>query len=144
MLILLPFSVVVLVDYVEGPGKEDHDFRLMYNFNTKDVSLSGSHIDYTSRNGVDFTVDFTSSASFSSRLLCGSEDPKGGWISYGYPVREPIGQVTFAYGGKAPFMAATIIKAKGDDSSVTLSGDKVEVVSRGRKWIIGKEGVEEQ
>ena len=122
---------MVLVDYVEGPGKEDHDFRLMYNFNTKDVSLSGSHIDYTS------------SAPFSSRLLCGSEDPKGGWISYGYPVREPIGQVTFAYGGKAPFMAATIIKAKGDDSSVTLSGDKVEVVSRGRKWIIGKEGVEE-
>ena len=143
-LILLPFSVVVLIDYVEGPGKEDHDFRLMYNFNTKDVSLSGSHIDYTSRNGVDFTVDFTSSAPFSSRLLCGSEDPKGGWISYGYPVREPIGQVTFAYGGKAPFMAATIIKAKGDDSFVTLSGDKVEVVSRGRKWIIGKEGVEEQ
>ena len=141
-LILLPTSVVVLVDYVEGPGKENHDFRLMYNFNTTSVSLDGNHVDYTSLHGLDFTLDFTASCDFSSRLLCGSEDPKGGWISYGYPVRKPIGQVTFAYGGKAPFMAATIVKEKGDDSSVSLIGDSVVIESKGRKWIIKKEGVE--
>ena len=141
-LILLPTSVVVLVDYVEGPGKENHDFRLMYNFNTTSVSLDGNHVDYTSLHGLDFTLDFTASCDFSSRLLCGSEDPKGGWISYGYPVRKPIGQVTFAYGGKAPFMAATIVKEKGDDSSVSLVGESVVIESKGRKWIIKKEGVE--
>ena len=141
-LILLPTSVVVLVDYVEGPGKENHDFRLMYNFNTTSVSLDGKHVDYTSLHGLDFTLDFTASCDFSSRLLCGSEDPKGGWISYGYPVRKPIGQVTFAYGGKAPFMAATIVKEKEDDSSVSLVGESVVIESKGKKWIIKKEGVE--
>ena len=141
-LILLPTSVVVLVYYVEGPGKENHDFRLMYNFNTTSVSLDGKHVDYTSLHGLDFTLDFTASCDFSSRLLCGSEDPKGGWISYGYPVRKPIGQVTFAYGGKAPFMAATIVKEKGDDSSVSLVGESVVIESKGKKWIIEKEGVE--
>ena len=114
----------------------------MYNFNTTSVSLDGNHVDYTSLHGLDFTLDFTASCDFSSRLLCGSEDPKGGWISYGYPVRKPIGQVTFAYGGKAPFMAATIVKEKEDDSSVSLVGESVVIESKGKKWIIKKEGVE--
>ena len=142
-LIMLPSSSVVLVDYVEGPGKEDHDFRLMFNFNTKDVVLSGSHVDYISRGGLEFDLDFAATCDFSSRLLCGSEDPKGGWISYGYPVREPIGQVTFAYGGKAPFMAVTVVKAKDEDTKAAISGGKVTISSRGREWTIGKEGVEE-
>lgn len=140
-LILLPDSVAVLVDYVDGPAKENHDFRLMYNFNTTDVALSGKHIDYKSKNGLEFEVNFVSSVDFNSLLLCGSEDPKGGWISYGYPVREPIGQVTMAYGGKAPFMAATIVKEKGSKASVSLEGDSVIISSDSGKWVITREGV---
>ncbi|MGN1164605.1 MAG: alginate lyase family protein [Candidatus Ornithospirochaeta sp.] len=142
-LIQLPSSSVVLVDYVEGPGKEDHDFRLMFNFNTTDVVLDGSHVDYKSRNGLEFDLDFASTVDFSSRLLCGSEDPKGGWISYGYPVREPIGQVTFAYGSKAPFAAVTVVKAKDEDTVAYFENATVVIESHGRKWIVGKEGVEE-
>ncbi len=127
--VLLPSSSVVLVDWVDGPGEEKHDFRLMYNFNTKDVTLDGHHIDYISRHGMNFTVDFVSDAPFDSSLLCGSEDPKGGWISYGYPVREAAGQVTFAYGGKAPFSAVTLIKGKDDNTTVSLENGKVLVTS---------------
>lgn len=141
-LIMVPGSVAVLVDYVEGPAKENHDFRLMYNFNSKDVVLSGNHVDYISRNGVEFEMDFESNVDFKSSLLCGSEDPKGGWISYGYPVREPIGQVTMAFGGKAPFMAATIVKQKGDSASVALDGDAVVITTENGKWIVRKEAVE--
>ena len=75
---MVPGSVVVLVDYVDGPGKENHDFRLSYNFNTTDVKLSDMHIDYVSKNGVPFELDFVSDVPFTSRLLIGSEDPKGG------------------------------------------------------------------
>ena len=39
-------------------------------------------------------------------------------------------------------MAATIVKEKGDDSSVSLVGESVVIESKGRKWIIKKEGVE--
>ena len=113
----------------------------MYNFNTTDVELSGKHIDYKSKNGLEFEVDFVSSVDFNSYLLCGSEDPKGGWISYGYPVREPIGQVTMAYGGKAPFMAATIVKEKGSKASVSLDGESVIISSDSGKWVITREGV---
>ena len=140
-LIMLPNSVVVLIDYVDGPAKENHDFRLMYNFNTTAVALSGKHIDYKSKNGLEFEVDFSANVDFNSTLLCGSEDPKGGWISYGYPVREPIGQVTMAYNGKAPFMAATIVKEKGSKASVSLEGENVIVSTDSGKWVITREGV---
>ena len=141
-LILAPNSVAVLIDYVDGPANENHDFRLMYNFNTTNVVLDGKHVDYKSKNNVDFTVDFTSNVDFNSYLLCGSEDPKGGWISYGYPVKEPIGQVTMAYGGKAPFMAATIIKEKGNDATVKIESEKVVLKIENNEWVITREGVE--
>ncbi len=141
-LILAPNSVAVLIDYVDGPANENHDFRLMYNFNTTNVVLDGKHVDYKSKNNVDFTVDFTSNVDFNSYLLCGSEDPKGGWISYGYPVKEPIGQVTMAYGGKASFMAATIIKEKGNDATVKIEGEKVVLKIENNEWVITREGVE--
>ena len=139
-LIMVPGSIAVLIDYVDGPAKENHDFRLMYNFNTTDVKLTDKHIDYVSKNGVPFELDFVSSVPFDSSFLCGSEDPKGGWISYGYPVREPAGQVTMAYGGKAPFMAATVIKSKGDDAKVTLEGESVIIETSDGKWNITREG----
>ncbi len=139
--VLLPSSSVVLVDWVEGVGEENHDFRLMYNFNTSDVKLNGSHIDYTSRHGMDFTLDFTSDVAFSSSLVCGSEDPKGGWISYGYPVREKVGQVTFKYEGKAPFKAVTLIKAKDDTTYVSLENSRVRVTSPDAIREISREGV---
>ncbi|MGN0906272.1 MAG: heparinase II/III family protein [Bullifex sp.] len=141
-LIMVPGSVAVLIDYVDGPAKENHDFRLMYNFNTTDVKLTDKHIDYVSKNGVPFELDFVSSVPFDSSFLCGSEDPKGGWISYGYPVRERAGQVTMAYGGKAPFMAATVIKSKGDDAKVTLEGEAVIIETCNGKWNITREGAE--
>ena len=141
-LILAPGSVAVLVDYVDGPAGQDHDFRLMYNFNTKDVELDGMHVDYASRNGKQFTMDFVSDVSFGSRLLCGSEDPKGGWISYGYPVREPIGQVTMAYNGKAPFVCTSIIKKKDSDATVRLDGGNAILTTTESRWIIKRSGVE--
>ncbi len=139
--VLLPSSSVILVDYVDGMGQLCHDFRLMYNFNTKDVTLSGNHVRYISRHSMAFTLDFLSDASFSSSLSCGSEDPKGGWISYGYPVREPIGQVAFRYDGKAPFMAVTLIKAEGDETEARLENGTVTVTGPDGVRKITREGV---
>ena len=141
-LILIPDSVAVLVDYVDGPAMEDHDFRLMYNFNTEKVTLDGNHVDYISKNGMEFCMDFASDVDFTSKLLCGSEDPKGGWISYGYPVRQPIGQVTMAYGKKAPFTAVTVVRPSDVDASAELEGREVIISAPSGKWRIRREGVE--
>ena len=141
-LIMVPGSVCVLVDYVDGLAKDSHDFRLMYNFNTEKVELDGCHVDYISKNGMKFNLDFASDVSFASRLLCGSEDPKGGWISYGYPVRQPIGQVTMAYNGKAPFTAVTVIKPSDVKACARLDGGVVVLETPSGKWRIKREGVE--
>ena len=98
-------------------------------------------MDYTSKNGMKFCLDFESDVDFGSRLLCGSEDPKGGWISYGYPMRQPIGQVTMSYNGKAPFMAVTIIKPSDVKASAVLDGRDVVIDAPFGKWIISREGV---
>ncbi len=140
-IVLLPSSSVVILDWVDGEGDGEHDFRLMYNFNTKDVKLDKNHVDYISRHGMSFTLDFLSSVPFCSSLLTGSEEPKGGWISYGYPVREEVGQVTFSYYGRAPFSAAVLIKAADDDSSFSLERGRVRVTSPDGVREISKEGV---
>ena len=141
-LILVPGSVAVLVDYVDGPAAEDHDFRLMYNFNTEKVTLDGSHVEYVSKNGMNFCMEFVSDVQFGSSLLCGSEDPKGGWISYGYPVRQPIGQVTMAYGKRAPFTAVTVIRPSDVDASAVIEGKDVLISAPSGKWRIRREGVD--
>ena len=140
-LILVPGSVAVLIDYVDGLCRANHDFRLMYNFNTPDVNLDGKHVAYVSRHGKKFVVDFSSDVEFSSGLLCGSENPKGGWISYGYPVREPVGQVTMAYSGKAPFTALTVIRPDDVQVSACIRGKDIEISTQSAKWIVSKEGV---
>lgn len=141
--ILLPNSTAVIIDYVTGLANECHDFRLMFNFNSKNVTLSDNHVSYTSRGEKDFVLDFSSNVSFSSSLLCGSEDPKGGWISYGYPVREAIGQVTFSYEGKAPFIATTVVKAKEDKvTEAIIRGEDIVISSKEDSWLIKKERVE--
>ena len=138
-LMLLPDSVVVIVDYVDQLGEGEHDYRLMYNFNTKDVTLEGNRAMYTSRHGMKFTLDFASTKALKPELLIGSLDPKGGWISYGYPEKEPIGQVGYKMIGKAPFTAVTVVKAEGSDARAEIVGDKVMITSGGSAWCVARE-----
>jgi Heparinase II/III-like protein. len=139
--VLLPSSAVVLVDYVTGLGKEDHDFRLMFNFNKGDVVLSGSDALYKAVNGHEYKLSFIATKELTPTLLYGSEDPKGGWVSYGYPVREPIGQVAYSFIGKAPFQAVSIISEKGHDIKAEIKGDEVIVLDGKVKYSITEEGV---
>jgi len=106
------------------------------------VTIDGYHADYISKNGMKFSMDFASDVDFTSRLLCGSEDPKGGWISYGYPVRQPIGQVTMAYGKRAPFTAVTVIRPSDVDASAVIEGKDVLISAPSGKWRIRREGVD--
>lgn len=141
-LILLPSHAAVIVDYVTGSERDSHDFRVMFNFNGKDVTLEDGRASFVTNKGTPFALTFTSNVEFSSYLLCGSEEPKGGWISYGYPVREPIGQVTYAYNGKAPFISAAVVSKEGHNISASICGDTVVVVDGDVTYRIGKEEIE--
>lgn len=134
--ILYKNHVAVIVDYVTGKGEEDHDFRLSYNFNKGKIDGSGNEIVFTTDKGTSFDFSFASNVKFSYSHYYGSEDPKGGWISYGYPVKEPSNQIVYSYNGKAPFIAVTAISPKGKDVDVRIEGDKVSLSIEGKKYTI--------
>lgn len=46
-------------------------------------------------------------------ILEGSEDPIGGWISYGYAWRKPIPQLIAKHSGKAPIHFITVLAPEG-------------------------------
>ncbi|MBO4717655.1 MAG: hypothetical protein J5599_07130, partial [Spirochaetales bacterium] len=59
----------------------------------------------------------------------------------GYPVRQPIGQVTMAYGGKAPFMAVTVIRPADVKACASIKDGDILIDGPEGKWLISREGV---
>ncbi|MPM40642.1 hypothetical protein SDC9_87286 [bioreactor metagenome] len=79
-----------------------------------------------------------------SRLYCGSEKPKGGWVSYGYPVREPIGQVQEVFSSAVPLTMVTVIAGTALDVAMTLCGQHFEVQIESSRFAGDMDGVEVQ
>jgi len=138
----LPSSAVVIVDYITGLGKENHDFRLMYNFNRGEVKLKQNTVWFTSVTNKSYKLTFSSTINAESRLLCGSLEPKGGWISYGYPVKEECGQVSFCYNGKAPFVAVTIIAEEGHELTSVIKEKEILIQDGAQTYLIKEKGIE--
>lgn len=110
ILMLHSLKSALIVDYVTGLGKEDHDIRFYWNFATENMKGRGNKYSYTAKSGAKYNFSYKSNdSSFSSNLYIGSENPKGGWVSYGYPVRVPTGQVVVSKNGKAGVVMASII-----------------------------------
>lgn len=124
---------MVVIDHLTGTGKAAHDVRWTWNFAGTDVQLLSNHVaKFTTSQGTGYrkycvaaqghdqedTLSVDASTHWESRLYCGSEEPKGGWVSYGYPVREPIAQVQEVFSSAVPLTMATIIA--NDDVSVSL------------------------
>ncbi len=142
-LMLLPKHRALIIDYVTGLGKTDHDFRIMLNFNRGSVSFASERIKYQTEKGTKFDLLTNSDVPFKKTLLSGSEEPKGGWISYGYPVRVPSMQVTNAFMGKAPFIFVTSIAEESDRTeAINIKGNDVEVLYSNLKLKVREEGLE--
>jgi len=114
-------------DQLTGLGKKEHDFRLYFNFSPGELkSTGGNNYQYTTPNGTVYNFVSLMNEGITSVYLEGSEDPIGGWVSYGYSVRSPIPQIYLASKGPVPLRFVTVIAPK--EVNISGSGDLGRVV----------------
>ena len=126
-------DVYVLDDRITGLGLADHDFRLTFNFAPGRLSGEGLRYEYETPRGRRYLFASACDAALDPSVLEGSEDPIGGWISYGYSLRVPAPQLTLRRLGKAPFRCVTVIAPAGCDTDISFSGEAAEVVISGAR-----------
>jgi len=138
----LPGEVYVVVDAVTGLGEADHDFTLFFNFapGKMERKQDGAYR-YETKKGTAFHFAFSSDAHLDGTLLVGSEEPKGGWISYGYSLKEPAPQIMLSRHGKTPFKVVSVIAPDGIVPEVTV-GKSVMVRYGSHQAMISDAGVE--
>jgi len=124
-------DVYVLDDRITGLGLSDHDFRLTFNFAPGRLTGEGLCYQYETPKGRAYAVTAASDAEICPTVLEGSEDPIGGWVSYGYSLRVPCPQLTLRRQGKAPFRCVTVIAPKGCEAKVTFVQDAAVVELNG-------------
>ena len=124
-------DVYVLDDRITGLGLRDHDFRLTWNFAPGRLTGEGFAYQYETPKGREYAITAASDAQMHAELLEGSEEPIGGWVSYGYSLRVPCPQLTLKRQGKAPFRCVTVIAPLGCEAKVTFEQDTAVVALNG-------------
>lgn len=101
-------------DILTGVGA--HEFKLSYNFapgNLKaDPERNGAYIFDSVNTKVHIIPLLT--ADLGSRVLVGSTEPMGGWVSYGYGKKMPAPQLIYSKTGKVPVRFVTAILRGGN------------------------------
>ncbi len=134
--VLLPGKgIFACCDYITGENRADHDIRLYWNFPLPNGKMEGKDFLYNTGKGRSYRVQYASMSNlFDGVLLTGSENPKGGWISYGYPIRIPSSQFSIRKRGKADDTVITVIAPEGE--SILISTDKSGGKVSGNGWAI--------
>lgn len=138
--VALPGDIFVIDDQITGLGMKEHDFNLYFNFAPGTLTESGEgHWDYQTRKGTPYRL--TALGSVRSQILVGSEEPIGGWVSYGYPVRQPVPQLCLTKSGKAPQRFITVIAPAGTAVSGEYTMDKAVLNIGGKTLTLEPETV---
>ena len=117
-------DVYVLDDCVTGLGLEEHDFRLYFNFAPGQLTGAEDAWQYQTPKGRSYTFRTFSDRPMEKQYLCGSDDPIGGWVSYGYSLRVPAPQLILRTAGPAPFRNVTVIAPADYTVSGTVTCDR--------------------
>lgn len=141
--IRLEGDIYVIEDRVRGLGLADHDFNLYFNFAPGDLRQRDADWIYQTPKGREYTVTSVDKTNLSFHLLEGSEEPKGGWISYGYPVKQPRPQLCMTKHGRAPQHWITVIAPEGAEWTVEETApDKWQVSAGSKKLLLTEESIE--
>lgn len=133
--IRLEKDVYVLDDSVTGLGRNKHDFRLYFNFAPGRLTGEGQAWAYETPKGRAYGVHALADAPMTAVKLEGSEEPIGGWVSYGYSLRVSAPQLQWRFEGPAPFRCVTVIAPAGRAVSGHVTGDKAVIRISGGKDI---------
>ena len=120
-------DLYVIDDRITGLGLQDHDFRLTFNFAPGKLTGEGLRYLYETPRGRRYAVASACDAELQPSVLEGSEEPIGGWISYGYSLRVPAPQLSLRREGKAPFRCVTVIAPEGCEAEIHVTEEKAEI-----------------
>ena len=116
-------------DQVTGLGLEEHDIRLYFNFAFGQLSRREEGLfDYVSQKGNRYQLISKTTKDVSYEILEGSEDPIGGWLSYGYAWKKPAPQLAVKTSGPVPVRFLTIIKPEDAAVEAFVSQDEITVM----------------
>ena len=131
--VALPGDIFIIDDQITGLAMEEHDFNLYFNFAPGTLTPQGKNDwHYTTVKGTNYRI--VTLGDVESGILVGSEDPIGGWVSYGYPIRQPIPQLRLTKHGKAPQRFVTVIAPAQSNVSGEIKGQQV-LLQLGEKQI---------
>ena len=126
-------------DVLTGVGK--HEFELYFNCPPgrlqTDGGQAGAYIYTGKRVRVSLVPLLTEG--LAARVLEGSEDPIGGWVSYGYAIKVPAPQLIYGKSGEVPTRFLTAILQEGTGASVQIESEGVSEVRLvaecgGKRW----------
>lgn len=124
----LPGDIYVIDDQVTGLGLEEHDIRLYFNFAFGQLSQREEGLfDYVSQKGKRYQLISKATKDVSYEILEGSEEPIGGWLSYGYAWKKPAPQLAVKTGGPVPVRFLTIIKPEDAAVEAFVNQDQITV-----------------
>jgi len=127
-------EVWLVDDLLTGEG--EHDYRLFFNFAPGRLTPQEGVCFGYANGEVGVRLLPLLADGLSASVLEGSEQPIGGWVSYGYYRRVPAPQVTYAKRGPAParFLTAIVDEAYPADVVVEREeGGALVVVVRGER-----------
>lgn len=141
-LVRLAQDVYVIFDRVTGLGLQPHDFRLNWQFAPGSLQTEKGGWLYTTPKDRTYRVTVGADRPVSPRVLCGSEDPIGGWVSYGYSLRVPAPQLSLGFACPAPFSCVTVIAPPACAADIEVSGERARITLGGRTLLIENDRIE--
>lgn len=130
--IYLSNDIYMIDDHVTGLGKKEHDMGLYFNFAFGSLKEEeGNRYLYESGKGRKYVLNSFSTIHTEHEILCGSEEPIGGWISYGYGWRKPIPQLCIRTAGPVPLRFLTVISPEGIEVCGTVDMEQARLTVTG-------------
>jgi len=123
-------------DILTGIGA--HEYKLYYNFAPGELQpIQGKPNAYLfTRNKVKMDIIPLLTKGLDAKVLVGSTDPKGGWVSYGYSSKIPTSQLIYSKKGEVPVRFITAISKQGTVSiniSSSIDESSVELDIKGKE-----------
>ena len=121
-------DIYVIDDQVTGMGLREHDIRLYFNFAFGELEQKEHGLfQYISQRGCHYEVINMGSKELEYEILKGSEEPIGGWVSYGYGWRKPIPQLAVKSTGPVPIHFLTVLKPEGVFVDIQMQQEKTVI-----------------
>ena len=119
----------IIDDLLAGEG--EHEYELFFNFPERTLtSISDLNFNYKGENvSVDIIPLLTDG--LSAETLRGSNDPIGGWVSYGYSLLQDAPQLKYKKKGAAPARFITAIATPGTNVSIQELDGRYELTADG-------------